>query len=93
MIATAGMDEASSGASCRDKGLYPTDLDTWQQDALGGLGNPPDLEGGTTAKRKRRRIKEQERDLHRKDKALAETVALLVLSKEILAIFHEGEDA
>jgi len=27
------------------------------------------------------------------DKALAETAALLVLSKKLSAIFHEGEDA
>ena len=33
------------------------------------------------------------RQLHRKDKALAETAALLVLSKKLQAIFHEGEDA
>lgn len=37
--------------------------------------------------------KELERELHRKDKALAETAALLVLSKKLQAIFHEGEDA
>jgi hypothetical protein len=44
-------------------------------------------------KRDRRRIKELERDLNRKDKALAETAALLVLSKKLSAIFHEGADA
>ena len=44
-------------------------------------------------KQDRRRIKELERELHRKDKALAETAALLVLSKKLAAIFHEGEDA
>jgi len=93
VIATGGMDEATRSAWCREKGLYPTELDTWKQDALGGLGNPADPEGGTTTKRDRRRIKELERDLHRKDKALAETAALLVLSKKLSAIFHEGEDA
>ena len=41
----------------------------------------------------RRRIRELERELHRKDKALAETAALLVLSKKLSAIFHTGEDA
>ena len=38
----------------------------------------------------RRRIKELERDLRRKDKALAETAALLVLSKKLEALFREG---
>ena len=41
----------------------------------------------------RRRVKELERELHRKDKALAETAALLVLLKKLSAVFHEGEDA
>ena len=40
----------------------------------------------------RRRIKQLERELQRKDKALAETAALLVLSKKLEAIFHKGED-
>ena len=34
-----------------------------------------------------------ERELHRKDKALAETAALLVLSEKLSAVFYEGEDA
>ena len=38
----------------------------------------------------RKRIKELERDLRRKDKALAETAALLVLSKQLQAIFQRG---
>ena len=39
----------------------------------------------------RRRIKELERELLRKDRALAETAALLVLSKKAKAIFNMGE--
>ena len=92
VIATASMDEATRSAWCREKGVYPADLDTWKQDAIIGLGEPRDSDG-VTAKQDRRRIKELERELHRKDKALAETAALLVLSKKLSAIFHEGEDA
>ena len=47
-------------------------------------------EGLTTAEAQR--IKELERDLLRKDRALAETAALLVLSKKVAAIFNKGED-
>ena len=39
-----------------------------------------------------KRIKELERELLRKDKALAETAALLVLSKKVSAIFHRDAD-
>ena len=90
VIATAVMDEAARSAWCREHGLYPTDLDRWKQDALGGLGELRD--DGAEAKQERR-IKELERDLNRKDKALAETAALLVLSKKLSAIFRNGEDA
>ena len=92
VIATAVMDEAARSAWCREHGLYPTDLDRWKQDALGGLGELRD-DGAAEAKQERRRIKELERDLSRKDKALAETAALLVLSKKLSAIFRNGEDA
>jgi len=92
VIATAAMDEAARAGWCREQGLYPADLDAWKQDAITGLGEPRDGETAET-KRDRRRIKELERDLNRKDKALAETAALLVLSKKLSAIFHEGADA
>ena len=40
----------------------------------------------------RKRIKELEREVLRKDRALAETAALLVLSKKVAAIFNKSED-
>ena len=46
--------------------------------------------GSTTAEQQR--IRELERDLLRKDRALVETAALLVLSKKVAAIFNKGED-
>jgi transposase len=65
------------------KGLYPTELDTWKRDAIAGLGEPR-AASAVEARQDRRRVKELERELHRKDKALAETAALLVLSKNQL---------
>ena len=92
VIATAAMNEVARSAWCREHGVYPTELETWKQDAIGGLGEPREMES-VAVKQERRRIKELERELHRKDKALAETAALLVLSKKLAAIFHDGEDA
>lgn len=92
IIATAAMDEATRSAWCREQGLFPAELDTWKQDAISGLGESKDA-GTAETKRDRHRIKELERDLNRKDKALAETAALLVLSKKLSAIFHDGADA
>jgi transposase len=56
-----------------------------------GLCEPRERES-VAVKQEHRRIKELERELHRKDKALAETAALLVLAKKLQAVFHEGED-
>ena len=44
----------------------------------------PRAASAVEARQDRRRVKELERELHRKDKALAETAALLVLSKNEL---------
>jgi transposase-like protein len=92
VIATAAMDAATRSAWCREQGLFSAEADAWKQDAIAGLGESHD--GGTAeTKRDQHRIKELERDLNREDKALAETAALLVLSKKLSAIFHEGADA
>lgn len=92
VIATAGMDEASRSAWCREHGLYAAELEAWKQDAIAGLGEPR-AASAAEARQDRRRVRELERELHRKDKALAETAALLVLAKKLRAVFHDGEDA
>jgi transposase len=91
VIAAAAMDEATRSAWCRELGLYSAELDAWKRDAIAGLGEPA---GGQCrgAREDRRRVKELERQLQRKDKALAETAALLVLSKKLSSVFHDGED-
>jgi transposase len=91
VIATAGLDETARSAWCREHGVFPTALEAWKRDAISGLGEPAGE--SLAAKHEQRRVKELERELRRKDKALAETAALLVLSKKLQAIFHEGEDA
>ena len=82
VIATAGLNETERSAWCREHGVFPTALDAWKRDAIGGLGEPAG--DSVAAKQEQRRIKELERELRRKDKALAETAALLVLSKNEL---------
>lgn len=39
-----------------------------------------------------RRVRELERELRRKDKALAEAAALLVLQKKVQALWGDGDD-
>ena len=90
VITTAAMDEAARSAWCREQGLYPAEIEAWKHDAIAGLGEPR-AASAVEARHDRRRVKELERELHRKDKALAETAALLVLGKKLQAVFHDGE--
>ena len=68
-------------------GCVPQTLHDWVKRAEIDAG----LRAGTTTS-DARRIKELERELRRKDKALAETAALLVLSKKLEAIFQQDKD-
>ena len=93
VLTTAPMDEATRSAWCREHGVYPQELAAWRASATQALAEPQEQRASPKETASdRRRIKELERELRRKDKALAETAALLVLSKKLEAIFHKGED-
>jgi len=85
------MDEAARSAWCREHGVYPQQLQQWRDSATQALAEPSEKRASPQqTKEDRRRIKELERELRRKDKALAETAALLVLSKKVEAIFNKN---
>ncbi len=93
VLTTAAMDENAKGAWCRANGVYMKDLAAWRQSATQALAGPGEKRASPNqTKLDRRRIKELELDLRRKNAALAETTALLVLSKKLEAIFQKGED-
>jgi len=93
VLTTATMDENARGAWCRANGVFLKDLNAWRQSATQALAGPGEERASPNqTKLDRRRIKELERDLRRKNAALAETTALLVLSKKLEAIFQKGED-
>ena len=83
VIEAAGFPEAELGSFLRRQGLHEAQLQQWRQQVLAGL------EQGLSRSSKKstpevRRLRELERELARKDKALAETAALLVLKKRLL---------
>lgn len=88
VIATTAMDEPARAAWCRAQGVYPRELAQWREAAAAALAGPQEARTAPSqAKQDRRRIKELERELRRKEKVLAEAAALLVLSKKLEAIF------
>ena len=93
VITTASMDETARNAWCREHGVYPGDLAKWRSGAVAALADPAEARATPQQTRQdRRRIRLLERELGRKDKALAETAALLVLSKKLSAVFREDGD-
>jgi transposase len=93
VLSTASMDEISKSAWCRANGVYAQELDAWRQSATAALAEPAAARASPQqTQHDRRRIKELERELLRKERALAETAALLVLSKKVAVIFNKGED-
>ena len=92
VLVTAAQDETTKGAWCREHGVYPQELERWRQAATQALAAPDEVRASPQQTRQdRRRIAELERELRRKDRALAETAALLVLSKKVAAIFNKNQ--
>ena len=93
VVTTASMNEAGKSAWCRGHGAFPAELDKWRASCRAALAEPEEARASPQSTRAdRKRIKELERELLRKDRALAETAALLVLSKKVQAIFNKGEE-
>jgi transposase len=89
---TPGSDEAARSAWCRAHGVYAQQLQQWRESATQALAEPEEVRASPQqTKQDRRRIKELERELHRKEKALAETAALLVLSRKLEALFNNDK--
>ncbi len=94
VVETASLNEAELAEYCRRKGLFAEQVAAWKQACIQGaaVAGGEDSANREQGRRDRKRIKALERDLQRKDKALAETAALLVLRKKADAIWGKGED-
>ena len=94
VIETASLNEQALSEYCRKKGLYAEQIARWKSLALGGY----EAQGRLSAderqelKQVRKDRRQIEKALKRKEKALAEVAALLVLSKKCHAIWGEAEE-
>jgi transposase-like protein len=96
VLEAAAVPEAELGAFLRRKGLHAAQLTEWRKQvtegavaALQGRGGKADRKAANV---EARRVRELERDLRRKDKALAEAAALLILKKKAQAIWGDEDD-
>jgi hypothetical protein len=94
MEATA-VPTAELGAFLRRRGVLEAQLDEWRkQVTVGAVASmrPPSRTQREAAAAEAKRIRALEREIQRKDKALAETAALLVLKKKVQAIWGDEDD-
>lgn len=89
LLETHTLDTRQINQYCREHGIYPHQLEDWKQTFLqsGGKGKGVDPE----IKSLKDKVKVLTKELGRKEKALAETAALLVLQKKFQALLEDKE--
>lgn len=94
IVETATMSELELGEYCREKGLYPDQIKDWKAEFIASLTGAPASSQQEKAQVKgdKKRINQLETELRRKEKALAEAAALLILGKKLQAFYGEGSE-
>jgi len=83
------LSQEERGKFLRAKGLHEAHLEKWKKEIIEGLKAKPFMGGKKDPKQKR--IAALEKELRRKESALAEAAALLVLKKKANAIWGKDE--
>ena len=93
VVETATLSEVALSQYCREKGLYPEQVKAWRQACITGQQSATELKQTEREQTRadKKRIRELERELRRKDRALAETAALLVLRKKLNALWGNDD--
>ena len=94
VLETAAFSEADLAEYCRKRGIYPEQLMQWRRacESANDWDRESNLRLKNEKKADRQRIRQLEQELRRKEKALAEAAALLVLQKKAQAIWGDPED-
>jgi transposase len=94
VMETYTMNEVELAEYCRKKGLYKEQIEAWRGVCLNANGREFDQtkQLNQELKEEKKRAKTLEKDLQKKEKALAEAAALLLLRKKAQAIWGDQED-
>jgi transposase-like protein len=94
VLETAALNEEETAEYCRRKGIYPHQLKLWRKacESANDWDKQASIKLKSEQKANRKHIKDLEKELLRKEKALAEAAALLVLQKKVQAIWEDPED-
>lgn len=88
LLESHGLGEEALGLFLRKEGLHSHQIDGWKTEIVKALG--PQSNCGKD--NRDHKIRELEKDLNRKDKALAEASALLILQKKVNLIWGDKSE-
>lgn len=94
LLSGAPLSEEEFGAMLRREGLHEREVESWRDAAAEALGNSAEAAPTSVSHAQMRselsvakkKVSDLEKELHRKEKALAEAAALLLLEKKLQAI-------
>jgi len=94
VLESAALSEAELAEYCRKRGIYPEQIKQWRAscESANDLSDRAAKALNETIKSERKRTRQLEKELQRKDAALAETAALLALRKKARAIWGDEDD-
>jgi transposase-like protein len=92
VVTCASMTNEKRSEHCREQGVYPHHVEQWRLDFVSGNTLKEKVVSPSEMKKLKQQNKTLKKELNRKDKALAETAALLVLQKKVHAIWGSDED-
>lgn len=91
VMEAAAIPEDELGAFLRSRGLHAAQLEEWRRLILEALAKGKNA-GNARGSKEAKRVRELEKDLRRKEKALAEVTALLTLKKKLEMLWGDAGD-
>jgi transposase-like protein len=94
VIEVASLSPAELSRYCREKGLYVEQVMAWREASVEGQRSAQEQRVSEREELRvsKKRIRELERELRHKEKALAEVAALLVLRKKLDALWGSDDE-
>jgi transposase len=93
IIRCGALDEEHVNTLCREQGIYPHHVEQWENDFLTPSNQKGSIPSAIESKKLRQENKQLKKELNRKDKALAEAAALLILQKKANILWGNDEES
>jgi len=90
--ASHGLSEQELGRYCREQGIYHHHLAQWKQELMSQPKDDKLKQYKANIRELKNENKQLQRELRRKEKALAEAAAIIILKKKAQALFNQDEE-